>query len=501
MTTVDKQAVKDWDEFHKSLSKDLVIDNDETGQDKLKRIAGLEADPETWFKYYFPKYATAKPALFHCEATERIIKNSRWFEVRMWSRELAKSTRTMMEVLYLVLAKKELKNVLMISNSEDNAERLLLPYKINLEENPRIINDYGLQKNPGSWTSYEFITRKGTSFRAVGAGQSPRGTRFENYRVDCILIDDIDTDEECRNEELVKKKFDWFQEAVIPTVSVSGQYRIIICGNLISKNCVVAYSMKLAHYVDKVNIRGEDGLSSWPEKNSEEDIDAILGLLTFRAQQKEYFNNPIVVGTVFEKMSYKVMRPLKDYKFLVCYTDPSYKSSNKNDYKATVLVGKWQSEFHVIKAYCDQTSTANMIDWHYQIDAFVNNRVPVYYFMESNFMQDNLIKEFWRESVKRDKVIPLKGDTRKKDDKFTRIEVLLEPLNRNGQLYLNIAEKDNKNMQNLDEQFVAISPTSKAHDDAPDAVEGAVFIINNKKQLGNQGIAIPKNKKKNSKKY
>lgn len=502
MNQQDKSAIKDWDEFHRSLNKSIHVDTNESEKDKLLRMQKLEADgnQEEWFKYYFPNYATCEPEQFHKDASTRFIENDRWFESRVWSRELAKSTRAMEEVLYLVLAKKKIRNTLMISNTEDNAERLLLPYKIALEKNERIINDYGVQASIGTWQSFEFITRSGASFRAVGAGQSPRGTRFENYRVDCVLMDDIDTDVECRNEALTKLKFKWFQEAVIPTVSVSGSYRILVCGNLISKTSVVAYCMQLAKHVDIVNIRDEHGVSTW-RKNSEEDINAILSLLSYASQQKEYFNNPITEGTVFKSMAYKAMRPLKEYRFLVCYTDPSFKSTSKNDFKGTVLVGKWKDEFHLIKGYCKQTTTAVMIGWLYEIDELVNDEVPIYFFMEANFIQDTILPEIYREAEKRGKVIPIKGDKRKKDDKFTRIETLLEPLNTNGKLYLNEAEKDNPHMKTIEEQFLAIEPGSKAHDDAPDAVEGAVFIINSKKQFGNQQLSVIKPKKNKSKRH
>ncbi len=501
MDTADKIALKEWELFHSNLIRQISIDEGESETAKIIRVTKLESNVEEWFKYYFPNYATSDPAPFHIAATERILTVRRWWEIREWSRELAKSTRTMMDVLHLVLAKKRLKNILMISSTSDNAERLLLPYKINLEKNPRIINDYGFQANLGTWTSDEFITRNGTSFRALGAGQSPRGTRFENHRVDCILIDDIDTDEECRNERLVKEKFKWLQEAVIPTVSISGDYLIIMNGNLISKNCCIAYAHKLASHVDVVNIRNADGTSSWPQKNSEEDIDAILSLISYASAQKEYFNNPISEGTVFKEMTYGTMRPLHEYKFLVSYTDPSFKDTNKNDFKATVLLGRWKDEIHIIKAYCEQTTTANMIDWHYQIDAFVNDAVPVYYYMESNFIQDSIIKEFYAEGVKRDKVIPIKGDNRKKADKFTRIESTLEPLNRNGKLILNKDEKENKHMQRLEEQFLALEPGSKAHDDAPDAVEGGVNIINRKKASVSTDSFTVVTKKKSSKRH
>jgi hypothetical protein len=41
-------------------------------------------------------------------------------------------------------------------------------------------------------------------------------------------------------------------------------------------------------------------------------------------------------------------------------------------------------------------------------------------------------------------------------------------------------KKDNPGMKILEEQFKAFSPKSKAHDDGPDAVEGAKQIIDSK---------------------
>lgn len=491
---VNKKLLNDWKDFKESILDATPVDSTETEIQKYKRMKELEGNPLAWMRYYFPMFCTSPFARFHNNAAKRLIKNRRWFDLLMWSRGFAKSTFTMMVVLYLALVKKEVFNILMVSNSLDNAARLLQPYKLILEANRRIINDYGEQMNFGSWGDSEFVTNDGVSFRALGAGQSPRGTRNKNKRVDCILIDDIDTDEECRNPRRVEEKFKWIQEALIPTVDVSNDYRIILCGNKISKNSIVAKCEKLANYVDMQNIRNADGKSNWAEKFTEQDIDDILRLLSYASAQKEYFNNPITEGTVFKELNYKPMMPLSVYKLLVCYTDPSFKDSKKNDFKATVLLGKHRDEFHVIKAFCEQTSTANMIDWHYQVADFVKGRAPVYYFMEANFMQDTLLQQFYEEGAKRATVIPITGDKRKKADKFTRIESLLEPLNRNLKLWFNEVELNNKHMQRTEEQFLALAAGSSAHDDAPDAVEGAVYVLNNKIINDPSAYAAPKKK-------
>ena len=180
-TQEDRRAAQLWYEFHRSFQTGLGADPDESRADRRRRVKQLEKDPEKWFAYYFKKYYKAEAASFHKKATKRVIEHPEWFEVRAWSRELAKSVRTMMEVCYLVMTGRK-KTIILTSNSKDNAERLLAPYRAFFESNERLIADYGPQANPGRWTESEFTTRGGAAFRAVGAQQSPRGSRNEELR-------------------------------------------------------------------------------------------------------------------------------------------------------------------------------------------------------------------------------------------------------------------------------------------------------------------------------
>ncbi len=488
MTT--KQALDNWAAYVKAITDATAIDVEEDAPARALRIGRLESDPEAWFSYYFPRYTFATPAGFHKEATKRVIENKEWYEVRMWSRELAKSTRTMMEVFYLVLvgnvantipsadeqARSRKKYCLLVSNSFENAVRLLAPYKLNLESNQRIIQDYGQQAANGKWQAGDFTTETGICFRALGAGQSPRGTRSEEARPDILLFDDVDTDMDCQNSDIIGKKWRWIEEAAIGTRSVSQPATIIFCGNRIAVDCCVVRAVPFADHADIRNIRDENGQSTWPEKNTEAHIDRVLKQKSYAAAQKEYFNNPITEGAVFRDMSFKPAYPVNKYHGLVCYSDPSYTATGDN--KATVLVGRLGDEFHVLKAFVAQTTTAAMLDWHRQIMQYTGSDVRCRYFIEDVFMQDVVIKELSESARKTGVPINLQRDKRKKPGKFLRIEALLEPLNRTGKLFLNQAEQQNPHMVRLAEQFKAFSPNSSAHDDGPDAVEGAIWLLN-----------------------
>lgn len=499
LTPADRAALDYLEELKKSIYQATAVDLSESVAQRKKRVAALEADDEAWFKYYFPNYCTAEPAPFHKKATRRVMKHPEWYEVRAWSRELAKSTRTMMEVLKLGLTGKK-KNVLVVSNSQDNAIRLLAPYKASLESNQRIINDYGKQVRYGKWTDSEFITLGGVSFRAIGAGQSPRGTRNEAARPDTILIDDLDTDTDCRNPDIITDRWAWVEGALIPARSISVPLLVIFCGNIIAENCCIKKAIEKADHVDIVNIRDAAGQSTWPQKNTEEMIDRALAKISYLAAQGEYFNNPITVGRTFTELNFKKVLPLWQYDGLCCYTDPSWKDTQRNDFKATVLIGRKGAEFHVIRAYVFQTSIAKMIEWHYEIKALVG-ACPCYFYMEGNFMQDTLIKPFYDEGARRGAVIPIQPDTRDKKQKFARIEAALEPLNRNGKLWFNEDERHSLGMKNLTDQFYALSPTSRAHDDGPDAVEGGVYVLNTKLITEAPIHAVPRRPSNNKNRY
>ncbi|WP_165026801.1 hypothetical protein [Dysgonomonas sp. ZJ279] len=476
----DKQAINEWDIYRESLLKATSTEINESPAEKRKRIERLESNFEKWAAYYFPNYCTAAPALFHIRAAERVLKNSEWFEVRAWARELAKSIRTMIETLFQALTGQKC-NIILVSNSEDNAIRLLEPYRANLDTNQRIINDYGVQRST-KWKDGEFKTRKGVSFRAVGAGQSPRGTRNDAARPDKIIIDDIDTDQDCRNPEIIKQRVDWIFGALIPTRAVNIALSIVVCGNIIAEYCCVTEMMKKADKIDIVNIR-TNGVSSWAAKNSEAHISRIERTISYAAFQTEYFNNPQTEGRVFKKIQFGKVPRLLDMEQLIVYSDPAPSNSDvkNNSYKVVALLGRKNGITYVIKAFCEQCTNARFVNWFYDIHDIVKG-CQVQYYIENNSLQNPFYEQVFIplfKDIGRSKgyIIPIRPDPRKKPDKFTRIEGTLEPAHRLGLLIFNEKEKESQHMQTVVDQFLVVSPTYRGAIDAPDCIEGGYKIL------------------------
>ncbi|MDD4217461.1 MAG: hypothetical protein PHZ24_09025 [Bacteroidales bacterium] len=473
-----------WQTFKDNFAKSTPIDLNESQSDKKKRIKRLEAKPEEWFKYYYPHYCTAEPALFQRRATKRLLQNPEWFEVRAWSRELAKTARSMMEITYLAMTG-EIQNVLVVSNSGDNAERLLLPIKSFFEANNRLINDYGTQEKLGSWTSKEFTTRQGCAFRSLGWGESPRGTRKDNVRPDFILIDDIDTDVECRNEDTMHNKVSWIEQALIATRSISEPTRILVNGNIIHNDCAVNKLGEKADKFEVINIRGKDGKSTWPTKNSEKAIDRVLSTISYESAQKEYFNNPMDGSNTFRDIQFGSIPNLKSCDVII-YADPatSNKDVTQGSYKAVGVIAKKGFDFFIKKFFLDTMSNAKFVDAMFECYVYcLSKKIDVRVFIENNTLQDPFYEQvlmplIYTKARELGIFLPITPDTRLKPEKYGRIEGTLEPLHRLGHMILNEKEKENPHMQRLKAQFENFSRKQKRMD-GPDCVEGGVYILKN----------------------
>ena len=117
-----------------------------------------------------------------------------------------------------------------------------------------------------------------------------------------------------------------------------------------------------------------------------------------------------------------------------------------------------------------------MVEWHYKIMDYVDGKVPVMYYMESNFMQDLMLDEFRKVGATVGLHVPIRGDARKKPDKFARIEAM-QPLFERGLVVFNEKEKNTPGMQVLEEQLLMFERGSRSHDDAPDALESAIWML------------------------
>lgn len=485
---LSKERWKAWEERRRLiLSADFCLSG--TSEHKEARIREARKDYAYFVETYFPHLCTNKETKgitrcgkFQIDAAKYLKAHRHTRAVFEWARGHAKSTHvSLMIPIWLMIQEERTINVmLLVSKSEDSADRLLSDLQCELEFNTLLRSDFNIRIDEGNWSTGEFKTTDGMLFMALGRGQSPRGIKNRGQRPDYIVIDDIDDDEMVRNQARVSQAFDWCLSALLGAMDM-GRGRFVLVGNRIGKDSILSrFAERPDTHHTVVNAIDASGQPSWKEKYSREEILKLRDYMGERRFQKEYMNNPVNEGAVFlrKHIRFGKMSPLKEYRSLICYTDPSFKASTQNDFKATMLVGKTrEGVYHVLKAYADQTSVSNMVAWHYDIDGYIDGKCPVMYFMESNFIQDLLLDEFRKVGEAVGHQIPIRGDSRKKPDKFSRIEAM-QPLFERGLIVLNEKEKESPGMLQLIEQLLMFEKGSRVHDDAPDALEGAVYLLN-----------------------
>ena len=471
-----------WNARKSLILSDSFANSTISSENQQERIAKAKKSYAYFVKTYFPHLASAPSADFHVKAANEILNNKRLRAVYEWARGLAKSTNmSLMIPLWLFLAHNEKLCMILVSKSEEMADRLLSELQGEILTNELLRQDYAERMQIVSCSAGELITADGSFFYSCGRGQSPRGVKHKGLRPNYIVIDDIDDDELCRNDARVSLLTDWVNEALMGTMQV-GRGRFILVGNRISNKSVLAKLAENKTYKHvKVNILDRHGKPSWSEAQTLEEITELRQAQGERSFQKEYMNNPITEGAIFkaDQIQYTKPLPWRQYRRLICYTDPSFKNSSNNDYKATILVGKTrEGYFHILKAFADQTSVTTMYEWLYNIRDYAEGNA-VYFYMESNFIQSMHLDDFRKFGEGKGDLIALRGDNRKKPDKFARIEAL-EPLFSQGIIFFNEREKDSKGMQTLVEQLLMFQRGSKIHDDAPDALEGAIYLLQRK---------------------
>lgn len=493
----DKNALELWRIKCKEIATATIVKNTkEKKSEQLARIAKAKAKYAFFVSYYFPHYAKAECAKFHIDIAEAILKDKNIFAIMEWAREHAKSVHACIIIPMWLMIHGELDGMLLANKSFEGAKGLLGDLQAELENNQKFIHDFGEQMSFGNWSDGDFTTKDGIQFIALGRGQSPRGLRNQEKRPNYAVWDDIDDEELIKNEKRVLEVVDWLLSALYGALSIKGA-RFIGAGNRIGRKSVLAHMVgdveqgspkREGIYHSKVCALDDKGQPLWKENFTLEELQLKFKRMGHIRSQKEYFHNAIVVGKVFKNnwIQWKQSLPLKEYQAHVIYIDPSFKSGIKNDFKAVRHWGKTPKEFHCIKSFVRQCSINEMVRWCYDyFEMLYPNLIGCGYnvpdfvvdiYMEANFMQDLLLDEFVAEGVRRGWQIPIRPDTRSKPDKFTRIEQTT-PFYERGMVYFNEAEKGSVDMQTGLDQILAIEKGSNTHDDAPDADEGALYIL------------------------
>ena len=494
----NNKLIEYFDNLIRRIKKSASVDINETPADKKARKTRLEKDYITWFEYYFPNYAKSPSAPFHRKLANAIITNRTIKALAMIYRSGAKSVLVDLGVpLYLYLVNDDMKFMLLIGQTEPKAFKLLAAIQAQLQYNDRIINDYGVKFQAGDWSNGNFATVDGVRFQALGFGSSPRGAREDDVRPDYIVVDDVDNKRHINNDELMNAGVEYVTEDVWGCFDAAdgATERFVFANNNFHKNSI---TNRLKDYfqtqIDRAKLENEpcdyhvqrvdavknttDFTPNWPGKTSADYWRKKFNSTPYRSFMREYMNTHIADGAVFkaDNIVYGQMHPLDKYDALTFYGDLSYKDAG--DYKSMILVGKIGREFHVIHTYLSRGSRAKCATWLYDTyEKMKLERFNIRYLIEGLFAMDSFVNDFDIEGDARGYYIPVVADKRSKANKYDRIESLTGHFERMCVIF-NEKERIHPYLVTLIDQILAFAKGSKANDDGPDALHGAMSDLN-----------------------
>lgn len=511
-----------------------------TGEDGLRRELGA-IDMEFFGRAYFPHYFSRPSPEFHRELDaiwqQGVLKGrypltpadtkaiSRLPGVRRAvaaPRGHAKSTNltfkgTMHSTLY------GYKHYpIIISDSSEQAEGFLDNIRVEFEENTAILEDFG--PLAGSvWRSNVLVTKTNIKIEAIGSGKKIRGRKHRNWRPDLIILDDVENDENVRTPEQRSKLKNWFDKAV--SKSGDDYTDIVYIGTLLHYDSLLAKTLTNPAYrsikykaviqfsqaddlwqqwesifTDLANDdREADALAFfqahkaamlegtqvlWEEKLSYYDLMVMRvseGEASFNSEEQNEPINPddcLFMEEWFEyynEAEINFRDPVFDF---FGFIDPSLGKTKRSDFSAIVTLAKHRSSgyMYVVDADIERRHPDRII-----ADVLAKERWLRASFghgyrklgAETNQFQWFLKEELAKASAKAGLYLPIE-EVQQTSDKVMRIQTL-QPDVKNKYI------KFNRRHKRLLEQLTQFP--MGAHDDGPDALEGARSIAKRVKRF------------------
>lgn len=340
--------------------------------DKNAKANRLHAARESfqWFFYlYLSHYLTIQPAPFQVEAFE-LAKEERllFVEPRGYGKSVKWSIGYPLWVMLTNPYHKDMKwqkeDIFCISNTAALAEKWIRYHKRELEENVRIIEDFG--PTPGKvWRTDEIEVRvNGIAHGRIisrGAGAQIRGEHPTE-----VVVDDLENREEAASENTREKVKEYFWSDLWGSFrhEKGNRTRCKIVGNMVHPLCLLADLMQKDFWQSRLfGVYKADGTPLWPEYMDDDKLQELRRQTPEATWMAEYMNQPVVSeNPTFMRQWFNSYEPgmLRDGKgeklshkdmYIVTAIDPAISQRDAADYSAIVTYGATWDEKNP-RIYC-----------------------------------------------------------------------------------------------------------------------------------------------------
>lgn len=465
-------SLKNW--ISESVSP---FDNDSPEKQQTRKEQARN-DILYFFKTYLPHYFNREFAGFHDEWADITEAKDDCFFLAA-PREHAKSTWFSLGLPIWSVCFGLRKYILIISDTNDQATGFTLPIRMEFEENPRLLYDFGLEFGQVKKKSDYIIGE--SRILARGRGEKVRGLKHGPHRPDMAIADDCENDMNVQNPRLVKHLKNWLLQAVIG--SLGEGFLFCMVGNLFHPKSVLSQFMSEKDdegnplYISKIYRAILDAGSPaerplWPALWPMARLMRKRHLMGSRAFNAEMMNQVAEEDSPFKEewFRYYNIEELPDQMICATFVDPSAKKTENSDYRAVITVGlnRETMNIHVLHARIRRHTLGEMFDAAYEhVDSY-GGSIGI----ETNMFEDFLHQAIAEHARKKGRYLPWRP-VRHSTNKITRIVGTLSYLVEHGKL---LFSKGHSDQDMLVEQLIYIN-NATVNDDGPDALEGAVSLV------------------------
>lgn len=237
-----------------------------------------------------------------------------------------------------------------LSDTDTQAVDLMLPLKVELEENPRIKSDFGEMKGL-QWAEDEFITSNDVKVEAFSWRSFKRGRKHKQFRFNVAIGDDWEDSETAKNPNNSKRRYEALINNVVgAAANRKGQeWQVIMCLNRIERTDL-SHRLEENKEVHFVKVPAEDakGRSNHPKAFPKSILNRFKKLDPV-AYAKNYLLKIISKEDDDFQEEWFVMleKPEDSYKYKIMINDPSVGSTSGHDTKPWLVMGLTHDEKHI----------------------------------------------------------------------------------------------------------------------------------------------------------
>lgn len=484
----EKDFKKKYEELRLWIRNSVQTFPDDTEWKKQDRIARAKDDKIFFARTYFPHYCENEFAEIHKEMF--LISDIAMTPVVVaGAREIAKSTIiSFLDEMHKTLFNLNKFTMFICDTQETAASEFLLPIRAELEENPRVLSDFGDQKT-SLWAMEDFVTRSGKRLLSLGPKMGAKGKRHRSQRPDRIIVEDFENQNSPVKKSILKRRLKWILKDVMKSVSIN-KWQFIYIGNYFSKKTLIHLLLtdeQFSHWTRKIYRAMQEVGGKW--KSVWESRLPTEKLLAEKKEDRSTFQTERMQAPEDEDATFKEewfqffdYDEIKNLNLpVLTYKDPSALKGEEACYKAIIVlaVDKEAAVYYVLHAWIKKTSKWKAVNVHFDLMEQYKSSIDA---IESNGFQATLKEDYEIVEAKLGRRINLKMISNRLP-KDVRISRLSSPVERGFIKFRRNHSDQNELLEQLKD-----FPEGE-YVDGPDALAGAVevadqYILKKTKKVG-----------------